>query len=46
MDTTGSMGGYINSATQHIRSIVENIVISEKVMFDWHLLNTEIIHLR
>lgn len=30
MDSTGSMGSYIASATQHIRSIVEKIVASEK----------------
>ncbi|CAF1102017.1 unnamed protein product, partial [Didymodactylos carnosus] len=30
MDCTGSMGSYIASATQNIRSIVEEIVISEK----------------
>jgi hypothetical protein len=30
MDSTGSMGSYIHSATQHIRSIVEKIVESEK----------------
>ncbi|CAF1591315.1 unnamed protein product [Rotaria sp. Silwood1] len=30
MDCTGSMGSYIESATQNIRSIVEEIVTSEK----------------
>jgi hypothetical protein len=30
MDCTGSMGSYIASATQNIRSIVEAIVSSEK----------------
>lgn len=30
MDCTGSMGAYIESATQNIRSIVEEIVTSEK----------------
>jgi len=30
MDSTGSMSSYIDSATQHIRSIVEEIVTSEK----------------
>jgi hypothetical protein len=30
MDCTGSMGSYISSATQNIRSIVEEIVVSEK----------------
>jgi hypothetical protein len=30
MDCTGSMGSYIASATSNIRSIVEEIVISEK----------------
>ena len=30
MDTTGSMGSYIKSATEHVRSIVDKIVISEK----------------
>jgi hypothetical protein len=30
MDCTGSMGSYIASATNSIRSIVEEIVISEK----------------
>ncbi|CAF1284021.1 unnamed protein product [Didymodactylos carnosus] len=30
LDCTGSMGSYIDSATQNIRSIVEEIVISEK----------------
>ena len=30
MDCTGSMGSYIASATANIRSIVEEIVVSEK----------------
>lgn len=30
MDCTGSMGSYIASATNNIRAIVEEIVISEK----------------
>lgn len=30
MDCTGSMGSYIASATENIRSIVQEIVISEK----------------
>ncbi|CAF1213043.1 unnamed protein product [Rotaria sordida] len=30
MDCTGSMGSYIHSATNNIRSIVEEIVVSEK----------------
>jgi len=30
MDCTGSMGSYIASATSNIRSIVEEIVVSEK----------------
>ncbi len=30
MDCTGSMGSYIASATNNIRSIVEEIVVSEK----------------
>lgn len=30
MDCTGSMGSYIASATGNIRSIVEEIVVSEK----------------
>jgi hypothetical protein len=30
MDCTGSMGSYIESARQNIRSIVEEIVTSEK----------------
>jgi hypothetical protein len=30
MDCTGSMGSYIASAQENIRSIVEEIVISEK----------------
>ena len=30
MNSTGSMGGYVQSATEHIRSIVEEIVTSEK----------------
>lgn len=30
MDCTGSMGSYIDSATKSIRSIVEEIVVSEK----------------
>lgn len=30
MDCTGSMGSYITSATSNIRSIVEEIVVSEK----------------
>ncbi len=39
MDCTGSMGSYIESATQNIRSIVEEIVISEKS--DIHLALVE-----
>ena len=30
MDCTGSMGSYISSALENIRSIVEEIVVSEK----------------
>ncbi len=30
MDCTGSMASYINSATDNIRSIVEEIIVSEK----------------
>jgi hypothetical protein len=30
MDCTGSMGMYINSAKDNIRSIVEEIIVSEK----------------
>lgn len=39
MDCTGSMGSYIESATQNIRSIVEEIVTSEKS--DIHLALVE-----
>jgi hypothetical protein len=39
MDCTGSMGSYIASATQNIRSIVEEIVTSEKS--DIHLALVE-----
>ncbi|CAF1227665.1 unnamed protein product [Rotaria sordida] len=39
MDCTGSMGSYIDSATQNIRSIVEEIVTSEKS--DIHLALVE-----
>ena len=31
MDCTGSMGGYINSATDNIRLIVDEIVTKEKI---------------
>lgn len=39
MDCTGSMGSYIASATENIRSIVEEIVVSEKS--DVHLALVE-----
>ncbi len=39
LDCTGSMGSYIASATQNIRAIVEEIVISEKS--DIHLALVE-----
>lgn len=39
MDCTGSMGSYIESATQNIRAIVEEIVTSEKS--DIHLALVE-----
>ncbi len=39
MDCTGSMGSYIESATQNILSIVEEIVTSEKS--DIHLALVE-----
>lgn len=39
MDCTGSMDSYIESATQNIRSIVEEIVTSEKS--DVHLALVE-----
>lgn len=39
MDCTGSMGSYIDSATQNIRAIVEEIVTSEKS--DIHLALVE-----
>lgn len=39
MDCTGSMGSYIESAKENIRSIVEEIVVSEKS--DVHLALVE-----
>ncbi len=39
MDCTSSMGSYINSAKTNIRSIVEEIVVSEKS--DIHLALVE-----